>query len=113
MKKIFIGILVLIFFPIAYYFLHLHVLQMSESYVEKKKNTLQKEFYDKLNEYWAGESRLMYSEEYGSTSYVPMDMDAVQFIDNRNEKDATFYSSVERLFPYDRFPLLTSTINTV
>ena len=57
MKKIFIGILVLIFFPIAYYFLHLHVLQMSESYVEKKKNTLQKEFYDKLNEYWAGESR--------------------------------------------------------
>ena len=83
MKKIFIGILVLIFFPIAYYFLHLHVLQMSESYVEKKKNTLQKEFYDKLNEYWAGESRLMYSEEYGSTSYVPMDMDAVQFIDNR------------------------------
>ena len=110
MKKIFIGILVLIFFPIAYYFLHLHVLQMSESYVEKKKNTLQKEFYDKLNEYWAGESRLMYSEEYGSTSYVPMDMDAVQFIDNRNEKDATFYSSVERLFPYDRFPLLTSTM---
>ena len=53
---------------------------------KRKKNTLQKEFYDKLNEYWAGESRLMYSEEYGSTSYVPMDMDAVQFIDNRNEK---------------------------
>ena len=51
MKKIFITILVLIFFPIAYHFLHLHVLQMSENYVEKKKNTLQKEFYDKLNEY--------------------------------------------------------------
>lgn len=53
----------------------------------------------------------MYSEEYGSTSYVPMDMDAVQFIDNRNEKDATFYSSVERLFPYDRFH--STNINNV
>ena len=110
MKKIVICILGLILFPIAYHFLHLHILQMSENYVERKKNTLQKEFYDKLNEYWAGESRLMYSEEYGSTFYVPMDMDAVQFIDNRDEKDATFYSSVERLFPYDRFPLLTSTM---
>ena len=70
---------------------------MSENYVEKKKNTLQKEFYDKLNEYWAGESRLMYSEEYGSTSYVPMDMDAVRFIDNRDEKDVTFDKTTDEL----------------
>lgn len=83
---------------------------MSEIYVEDKKSALQKEFYDKLNEYWGGESRLMYSEEYGNSSYIPMDMDAVRFIDNRNEKDMFFYSSVERLFPYDRFPLLTSTM---
>lgn len=110
MKKIFICALGLILLFIAYYFLHLYVLRMSEIYVEDKKSTLQKEFYDKLNEYWGGESRLMYSEECGSATYIPMDMDAVRFIDNRSAKDMSFYSSVERLFPYDRFPLLTSTM---
>lgn len=110
MKKILICILGLILLSIAYYFLHLYIVQMSEIYVDNQKETLQKEFYDKLNEYWEGESRLMYSEEYGNTSYIPMDMDAVKFIDNRNTEDMFFYSSVERLFPYDRFPLLLSTM---
>ena len=110
MKRIFICVLGLILLFPAYYFLHLHVLRMSKIYVEDKKSTLQKEFYDKLNEYWGGESRLMYSEEYGRASYIPMDMDAVRFIDNRSAKDMSFYVSVERLFPYDRFPLLTSTM---
>lgn len=110
MKKILICVLGLILLSTAYYFLHLYALRMSEIYVENKKSTLQKEFYDKLNEYWGGESRLMYSEEYGNSSYIPMDMDAVRFIDDRSAKDIGFYSSVERLFPYDRFPLLTSTM---
>ena len=110
MKKILICFLGLILLSTAYYFLHLYALRMSEIYVENKKSTLQKEFYDKLNEYWGGESRLMYSEEYGNSSYIPMDMDAVRFIDDRSAKDIGFYSSVERLFPYDRFPLLTSTM---
>lgn len=86
MKKILICVLGLILLSTAYYFLHLYALRMSEIYVENKKSTLQKEFYDKLNEYWGGESRLMYSEEYGNSSYIPMDMDAVRFIDDRSAK---------------------------
>ncbi len=83
---------------------------MSETYVEDKKSTLRKEFYDKLNDYMGGESRLMFSDEFGNSSYKPIDMDAVRFIDNRDANDYEYYGSVERLFPYDRYPFLTSTM---
>ena len=110
MKKIIICVLSLIMLSVTCYFLHLHVRKMSENYVEKKKKSLHGEFYDKLNECWGGEPRLMFSEVYGGTSYIPMDMDAVRFIDNRDVKDMSFYATVENLFPYDRFPLLIPTM---
>lgn len=77
---------------------------MSEIYVDNQKETLQKEFYDKLNEYWEGESRLMYSEEYDNTSYIPMDMDAVKFIDNRNTEDMFFIVLLKDYFHMTDFP---------
>jgi hypothetical protein len=39
-----------------------------------------------------------------------MDMNVVQFIDNKNRKDIDFYDTVDKLFPNNRYPLLTSTM---
>ena len=57
MKKILICVLGLILLSTAYYFLHLYALRMSEIYVEIKKSTMQKEFYEKQNENSEAQSR--------------------------------------------------------
>lgn len=52
----------------------------------------------------------MVAEEYGNASYTPMDIDAVNLIDNRDPDNLYYWSTVEECFPYGRYQRLVSTM---
>lgn len=78
--------------------------------LKEKENQLKVEFYKQIDECFLQNDRLMYSTEYGNTKFTPMDMAAVNIIDNRLPSDMLYYINIDDYFPYGRFNQLVSTM---
>ena len=91
---------------LSVFLLYCYVLTVIEResvlYVESRKKELKKEFYGALDDYFAENDRLMYSEEYSGVDFTPIDMKVVRMIDSRNIEEVN-YAVIDRLFPYGRY----------
>ena len=110
MKRILFVILAIIAVTVCYNYSKKVVYKLSIDFVEKEKIKCENDFYTKLEQTSMNGSRLMYSVEYGNSSYTIMDMEAVRRIDDRKLGDMDYYSLIELLFPYGRYRYIVPTM---
>lgn len=107
-------IIIIVFLVIVLTGLFLYGISYIENYsietVREKNTMLEADFYEKLDNSFKKNNRLMIAEEYGNASYTPMDIDAVNLIDKRDPDNHYYWSTVEECFPYGRYQHLVSTM---
>lgn len=103
MKKILHLIVIVICIGIYIGVYYYYIPNLAKSSFGQKRESLEIEIKKQIQEAWGNDNALLFFKDYGGAKYLRMDMDAVRFIDRKQDLNKTPYWLAWDLFPNGRY----------